>query len=105
MIGGPRRGRAIVAALCLAIAMVGLIVIPYATGRGMNVIAENGSKSDLTQWAIVGAVAGAVYLLFSYVANRLFSKLAVGGVVRPPDRPVRQRPDAVDGVLLQELAR
>ena len=76
MIGGPRRSRAIVAALCLAVAMVGLIVIPYATGRGMNVIAENGSKSDLTQWAIVGAVAGAVYLLFSYVANRLFSKLA-----------------------------
>ena len=76
MIGGPRRSRAIVAALCLAVAMVGLIVIPYATGRGMNVIAENGSKSDLTQWAIVGAIAGAVYLLFSSAANRLNSKPA-----------------------------
>ena len=76
MIGGPRRNRAAVAALCLAVAMVGLIVIPYATGRGMNVISEDGSKGDLTQWAVVGAIAGAVYLLFSYVANRLFSKLA-----------------------------
>ena len=76
MIGGPRRTRAMVAASCLAVAMIGLIVIPYATGRGMNVIAENGPRSDLTHWAVVGAIAGAVYLLLSYVANRLFSKLA-----------------------------
>ncbi|MGB5756163.1 MAG: ABC transporter ATP-binding protein [Acidimicrobiales bacterium] len=76
MIGGPRRSRAALAAGCLVVALVGLIVIPYATGRGMNVISEGGAKGDLTQWAIVGAVAGATYLLFSYVANRLFAQLA-----------------------------
>jgi ABC-type multidrug transport system fused ATPase/permease subunit len=76
MVGGPRRRRAAAASGCLAAAMIGLIVIPYATGRGMNVIAEGGSKSELGHWAIVGAAAGAVYLLFSFVANRLFAKLA-----------------------------
>jgi len=76
MIGGPRRGRAALAAGMLAVALIALIAIPSATGRGMNVIAEGGSMSDLSQWAIVGAAAGIVYLLFSLVANQLFAKLA-----------------------------
>jgi ABC-type multidrug transport system fused ATPase/permease subunit len=76
MIGGPRRVRAATAAGFLAAAMIGLIVIPYATGRGMNVISDGGTKGDLRQWVVVGAVAGAVYLLFSFVANRLFARLA-----------------------------
>ena len=76
MVGGAKRGRAGAAAAMLFVSLIGLIVIPTATGRGMNVIAEGGSKSDLSQWAIVGIVAGAVYLLFSFVANQLFAKLA-----------------------------
>ncbi len=76
MIGGPRRGRAALAAAMLVIALIGLIAIPTVTGRGMNVIAEGGPRSDLSQWAIVGLAAGAVYLLFSFVANQLFAKLA-----------------------------
>jgi ABC-type multidrug transport system fused ATPase/permease subunit len=76
MVGGTRRPRTAVATGCLVAAMIGLIVVPYATGRGMNVIAEGGSKGDLGHWAIVGACAGALYLLFSFVANRLFAKLA-----------------------------
>ncbi|MDH4115858.1 MAG: ABC transporter ATP-binding protein/permease [Acidimicrobiia bacterium] len=76
MIGGPKKGRAALAVVALLISLVGLIVIPSATGRGMNVIAQGGSKSDLSVWAIVGLTAGAVYLLFSFVANQLFARLA-----------------------------
>lgn len=47
MIGGPRRGRTALAVGCMVIAMLGLTLIPYATGRGMNVIADGGSKDDL----------------------------------------------------------
>ena len=76
MIGPPRRGRAASGALLLVVALIGLIFIPYATGRGMNVISEGGSKDDLGQWALVGAIAGGVYLFFSFLANRVFAKLA-----------------------------
>ena len=76
MVGGPKRGRAALATVMLLVSLVALIVIPTATGRGMNVIAEGGPKSDLRQWALVGVVAGAAYLLFSFVANQLFAKLA-----------------------------
>jgi ABC-type multidrug transport system fused ATPase/permease subunit len=76
MVGGPKRSRAALATVMLLVSLVALIVIPTATGRGMNVIAEGGSKSDLSQWALVGVVAGAGYLLFSFIANQLFAKLA-----------------------------
>jgi len=76
MIGGPRRSRFLAASGLLAIALIGLTVVPFATGQGMNVIAENGTKSDLNRWALTGAIAAAVYLLFSFVANRWFARLA-----------------------------
>ncbi|MDX2381947.1 MAG: ABC transporter transmembrane domain-containing protein, partial [Acidimicrobiia bacterium] len=76
MIGGPQKWRATVAALLLLIALVGLVTIPYATGRGMNVITEMGSKDDLADFVLLGFVAAVVYLFFSYIANRMFAKLA-----------------------------
>ncbi|MCH9766302.1 MAG: ABC transporter ATP-binding protein/permease [Actinomycetia bacterium] len=80
MIGGPRRGRTALATGGMVIAMLGLILIPYATGRGMNVIAEGGSGDDLAYWAILGAVGGAVYLTFSFVADRMFARLAAAAL-------------------------
>jgi ATP-binding cassette subfamily B protein len=76
MIGGPRRGRAAIGAGCLIASLVGLIVIPFSTGRAMNIIAESGTKSDLSTWVFLGVGGGAVYLLFSFVANRMFARLA-----------------------------
>ena len=64
----------------MIIAMLGLILIPYATGRGMNVIADGGSKDDLARWAITGAIGGAVYLAFSFVADRMFARLAASAL-------------------------
>ncbi len=80
MVWGPRRGRTALATGCMVIAMLGLILIPYATGRGMNVIADGGSKDDLAHWAIAGAVGGAVYLVFSFVADRMFARLAAAAL-------------------------
>jgi hypothetical protein len=44
MVGGPRKWRALLASAFLVVALIGLILIPYATGRGMNVITEMGSE-------------------------------------------------------------
>ncbi len=76
MTGGPHRLQTALATVFMVIAMVGLIVIPYATGRGMNVIAQGGSKDDLGYWVVVGVIGGAVYLLFSFVSDRMFARLA-----------------------------
>ena len=76
MIGGPRRGRAGVGTALLVIAIAALVVIPYATGRGMNVITEQGSTDDLRRFALIGFAAGGIYLLFSFFANRMFARLA-----------------------------
>ena len=64
------------AALLLVVALAGLVVVPYATGQGMNVITEMGSQDDLARYVLIGFIASAVYLLFSFIANRMFAKLA-----------------------------
>ncbi|MGI9624305.1 MAG: ABC transporter ATP-binding protein [Acidimicrobiales bacterium] len=76
MIGGPNKWAATLAALLLVVALAGLITIPYATGQGMNVITEQGSQDDLADYVLLGFVAGAVYLFFSFIANRMFARLA-----------------------------
>jgi ATP-binding cassette subfamily B protein len=76
MVGGPKKGRATLAALLLVVALAGLVVVPYATGQGMNVITEMGSQDDLARYVLIGFIASAVYLLFSFIANRMFAKLA-----------------------------
>lgn len=76
MVGGPRLPRAILGAVILFVALIGLSTIPWATGEGMNVITESGSTDDLRRFALIGFAAGGVYLLFSLFANRLFARLA-----------------------------
>ena len=76
MIGGQNKGRAALATLFLVIALAALVLLPYATGRGMNVITEQGSTDELWDFVLLGFIAGGVYLLFSFLANRMFGKLA-----------------------------
>ena len=76
MVGGRRTPRALLGSALLLVALVGLVTIPYATGRGMNVITEFGSQDDLRRFALIGFAAGAVYLVFSFFANRVFARLA-----------------------------
>jgi len=80
MVPRERRGRFAVAVLLRVVALVGLVAIPFVTGQGMNVITEGGDASDLDKWAIIGLIAGVVYLVFSFLADRMFSKMAAQGL-------------------------
>jgi ABC-type multidrug transport system fused ATPase/permease subunit len=80
MVSRDRRGRFGIAILWRLVALVGLTAIPFITGEGMNVIVEGGEKSELNDWALLGAIGGVVYLAFSYVADRMFSKMAAEGL-------------------------
>lgn len=76
MIGGPKRVPFTIAVLLRIVALVGLTAIPFIMGSGMNVITDGGERSDLNSWGIAGLIAGAVYLVFSYLSDRMFSRLA-----------------------------
>jgi hypothetical protein len=80
MIGGESRSKFILGIILRFVALVGLTVLPFVTGQGMNVISEGGTIPELTRWAIFGAIAGAVYLLFSFLSDRTFARLATGGL-------------------------
>jgi ATP-binding cassette subfamily B protein len=76
MIAGDKRARFAWGVLVQLVGLLGLMTLPFVTGKGMNVIAENGSTDDLTKWVLVGAVGGVVFILCSFFANRVFAKLA-----------------------------
>ncbi|MCP4306623.1 MAG: ABC transporter ATP-binding protein [bacterium] len=80
MIGGPNRSKFAMGVLLRVVALAGLTVIPWTTGRAMNVITEFGGTDELRSWALIGLVAGAIYLVFSFVSDRMFSKMAVDGL-------------------------
>jgi ATP-binding cassette subfamily B protein len=77
MAGGEARSRFIAGALVRVVALLSLTAMPYLIGRGTNVISEpGGTVEELTLYAILGVIAGAVYLVGSFFADRLFSDLA-----------------------------
>ena len=76
MVGGDRRARFAVGVAVQLVGLCGLMLLPYVTGRGMNIIAEDGSKNDLTSWVFVGVAAGALFIVFSFFASRIFARLA-----------------------------
>ena len=77
MIGGELRPKFILGTIARIVALLGLIALPYITGQGMNVISDpNGSVEVLTQWALYGAIAGIVYLAFSFISDRTFASMA-----------------------------
>ena len=77
MVGGKARDKFIVGILIRVVALLGLTAMPFVIGQGTNVISEpGGTTSELLRWAIIGAIAGAVYLAGSFFADRIFSDLA-----------------------------
>ncbi len=77
MAGGNARRRFIGGTLVRVVALLGLTVMPFVIGQGTNVISEpGGTTAELLRWAIIGAIAGAVYLTGSFFADRIFSDLA-----------------------------
>jgi len=82
MIGGDERSKFIVGGILRFIALVGLTALPYVTGQGMNIISEGGEIETLTRWALIGAAAGAIYLVFSFLSDRIFARMATNGLFR-----------------------
>jgi ATP-binding cassette subfamily B protein len=81
MAGGEARGRFLLGTLIRLVALLGLIALPYLIGEGTNVYSEPGGSVDqLIQFTILGAIAGAVYLVGSFFADRIFSDLATKGL-------------------------
>jgi ATP-binding cassette subfamily B protein len=82
MIGGEQRGKFILGVILRFVALIGLVVLPFVTGQGMNVITEGGTIQELTRWAVLGAIAGIAYLVFSFLSDRTFAGMATRGLYK-----------------------
>jgi ABC-type multidrug transport system fused ATPase/permease subunit len=77
MAGESARPKFIGALIMRSLAICGLIAIPYLTGEGINVVGNpNGTSTDLQRFIIPALIAGGFYLLFSFLADRMFADLA-----------------------------
>jgi ATP-binding cassette subfamily B protein len=81
MAGGDMRSRFSLAMLIRVIALLGLVVLPFLTGRAINEISEpGGTVSNLQRWLIMAFIAAGIYVLMSFIAERLFAELATKGL-------------------------
>jgi len=77
MAGEEARPKFIGALILRILALCGLTAIPYLTGQGINVISSpNGTSAELQRFIIPALLAGGFYLLFSFLADRMFADLA-----------------------------
>ena len=83
MVGDDQRSKFYLGIAMRIIALLGLTAMPYITGQAMNVISDpNGSTADLNQWVIYGIIAGLIYLIFSFISDRLFGRMATNGLYK-----------------------
>jgi ATP-binding cassette subfamily B protein len=81
MAGGDKRSKFILAMVVRVIALTGLIALPALTGQAVNVISDpNGTVAELQRWVIYAVIAGAVFLVMSFIAERMFADLATRGL-------------------------
>jgi ATP-binding cassette subfamily B protein len=77
MVGGEARLRFIVAMVLRILALTGLSLLPGLTGGAIDVLSlPNGSEGDLYRWVVLALVAAGLYLVLSFLADRLFGDLA-----------------------------
>ena len=76
MASGEARPRFTVAMVLRILALLGLSVLPGLTGNAIDVVTANGAASDLEKWAILAMIAGMLYLILSFLADRIFADLA-----------------------------
>ncbi len=76
MSGGENKGKFISGTILRFFALMALVTLPFITGQAMNVINEGGATEDLWQWVIGGVIAGAIFLVLSFLADRTFASLA-----------------------------
>jgi ATP-binding cassette subfamily B protein len=83
MLGGDNRARADIATAARVVAILALATLPWITGQAMNIMNdEAGTTDQLNRWMIAGLVAGVVYLIFSFLSDRMFSRLATNALYR-----------------------
>ncbi len=81
MAGEDKRSKFILALIVRVIALIGLVAIPFLTGQAINVISDpNGTTAALQRWVIIAAIAGVIYLVMSFFAERMFADLATRGL-------------------------
>jgi ABC-type multidrug transport system fused ATPase/permease subunit len=81
MAGGEARPKFTGGIFVRLVALLGLTAMPFIIGQATNIISDpDGSTAELLRWTILGAVAGLVYLVASFFADRMFSDLATKGL-------------------------
>ncbi len=81
MAGGDKRSKFIQAMVVRVVALTGLIALPFLTGEAINVISDpNGTIAELQRWVIYAVIAVAVFLVMSFIAERMFADLATRGL-------------------------
>jgi ATP-binding cassette subfamily B protein len=81
MAGEGERSKFNLALIVRVIALIGLTAIPFLTGQAINVISDpNGTTAALQGWVTIAAIAGIIYLVMSFFAERMFADLATRGL-------------------------
>jgi len=81
MAGEDKRSKFNLALIVTVIGLIGLTAIPFLTGQAINVISDpNGTTAALQRWVTIAAIAGIIYLVMSFFAERMFADLATRGL-------------------------
>lgn len=81
MAGEDERSKFILALIVRVIALIGLTALPFLTGEAINVISDpNGTLAELQRWVTIAVIAGAVYLVMTFFAERMFADMATKGL-------------------------
>ena len=81
MAGEDKRSKFNLALIVRVIALIGLTAIPFLTGQAINVISDpNGTTAALQGWVTIAVIAGVIYLVMSFFAERMFADLATRGL-------------------------
>ena len=76
LITDETRTRVVMASISLLVAVGAMVSLPFIVGQGMNVLQTGGEVDELNQWVLIGVVAGVVYFLASFFADRTFAELS-----------------------------
>ena len=77
MAGDEARSRFIRAMVIRVVALAGLSAMPFLTGQAIDVVSDpNGTIEALRGWVVLAVVAGLIYLVLSFLADRIFADLA-----------------------------
>ena len=81
MAGGDKRSKFILALIIRVVALIGLTALPFLTGQAINVVSDpNGTTAELQRWVTFAVIAGVVYLVMTFFAERIFADMATRGL-------------------------